>query len=717
MKADNTCYTAAQDYAARGWFVFPNPPGTKASYLGKDKDPDHRNWGMTKDPERIKKYWGKWPRANVAIPTGSDNGIWILDLDTIAGHGKDGIGNLRALEAKYGKLPETRMVETPSGGLHYYWLLPNGVIIQGSDNMLRPGIDVQAEGDMVIAPPSVRPPSKGGGSYRCLNEGTAIIHAPEWLLQLIEEARTKRDNDPDESELDPELLAAIEQDIGKGTSTKPEDNTEYRSRTQEEKEAAIDAMHNPDLPWKFGWFTRMAAIFQLSNGSEWGLRAAHRFSAISRKYNKKNTDKTWRGLRKCPTNRISAGTVFHFANKDTPGWDERFKGKWKQGDQGPGSPDDGGHHAKQQQGQRQQEDEKLESAPASSYKMKAIRWLWKNRFALGKIGLLVGLPERAKSLIVAYMAAIVTTSGNWPCKEGRSPQGRVLLLTAEDDIEDTVIPRLIAANANIEMVEIVKMVKDKNNKRRMWSIASDLPLLQRKLEQFKDVVMVIIDPMSAYFGVGKVDSYRTSDVRAVLAPLKDLAEEKQISILGVLHFNKKVDITNALLRISDSLAFGAAARHCFAAIDDTENKRRLLVRVKNNLAAEVNALSYTIDVVTVGKDADTGDIIGAPYVKWNEEHVEITTTEAMELEGGKQGRPSNPRNKAKVLLKKMLANGPVPEKTIEEAEQENDISHRTMMRAKKDLNIESIWDKQNKQWVWYPPGDKGPVEAEPEMPF
>ncbi len=46
-------------------------------------------------------------------------------------------------------------------------------------------------------------------------------------------------------------------------------------------------------------------------------------------------------------------------------------------------------------------------------------------------------------------------------------------------------------------------------------------------------------------------------------------------MLGILHFNKKTDVTNALLRISDSLAFhGATARGVYCVIDDAENDRK-----------------------------------------------------------------------------------------------------------------------------------------------
>src|SRR5262245_54144106 len=79
----------------------------------------------------------------------------------------------------------------------------------------------------------------------------------------------------------------------------------------------------------------------------------------------------------------------------------------------------------------------LESARASTYTPKAIEWLWPNRFALGKLALLVGLPDEGKGQVFCDIAARVTHGLDWPCKEGVAPQGNVILLTAEDDIEDT----------------------------------------------------------------------------------------------------------------------------------------------------------------------------------------------------------------------------------------------------------------------------------------
>jgi hypothetical protein len=94
----------------------------------------------------------------------------------------------------------------------------------------------------------------------------------------------------------------------------------------------------------------------------------------------------------------------------------------------------------------------LESVRASKIEMEAIAWLWPDRFALGKLGLIVGLPDEGKGQVLADMAARVTRGDEWPCGEGKAPQGNVVLLSAEDDPRDTVVPRLAAAGADLSRI-------------------------------------------------------------------------------------------------------------------------------------------------------------------------------------------------------------------------------------------------------------------------
>jgi putative DNA primase/helicase len=341
----------------------------------------------------------------------------------------------------------------------------------------------------------------------------------------------------------------------------------------------------------------------------------------------------------------------------------------------------------------------LASARASTFEMEAFDWLWENRFALGKLSLIVGLPDEGKGQFLSYLAAQITTGGLWPCNEGRSPLGNVLMFTDEDDPHDTVVPRLAAAGADLDRVEIVRMVRD-NNKDRIFSLLTDLELLRRKIIEVGDIKLVQIDPISAYLGIGKIDSFRTTDVRAVLAPLVNLAAELHVAIIAVMHFNKKLDVTNALLRISDSLAFGAVARGVYAIIDDAEHERKLVVRAKNNIAAKTaKTLAFRFTAREVGIDKKSSKAIWAPYIVFDPQYVDVSASEAMQAAA--DNKSPGARDAAKKLLREMLANGPALLTEIEEAADANGIASRTLFRAKGELGIIAKKSHSNNgPWTW-----------------
>jgi putative DNA primase/helicase len=348
--------------------------------------------------------------------------------------------------------------------------------------------------------------------------------------------------------------------------------------------------------------------------------------------------------------------------------------------------------------------DELRSVCATQVKMKSVEWLWPDRFAVGKLGILAGMPDEGKGQIFAFIIAMITTGGAWPCHEGVAPRGNVVLLTAEDDLSDTVVPRLAAAGADLSRVHIIRMVKcDDTQKERMFSLIADLEKLRRLIEKIGDVKLVLIDPISAYMGVKQIDSFRTNDVRSVLGPLKELAEEMRVAFLGIMHFNKKTDVTNALLRISDSLAYGAAARHVYAVINDAENKRKLFVKAKNNLAAhDQQSLAYEFDVKTVGYDEDLKKEIWAPFIKWAGEPVDVTASEAMEA--AVNSKEPFARSEAKRFLSEYLSGGPMPSKDVEEAAEANGVSRRTLYRIKTELQVVSRKEAFDGGWVWALPG-------------
>jgi hypothetical protein len=367
------------------------------------------------------------------------------------------------------------------------------------------------------------------------------------------------------------------------------------------------------------------------------------------------------------------------------------------------APDGGGEqrdHASDEIGD--DESDELVIATAANLEMCGVDWLWPGRFARGKFGLVAGLPDMGKGQIAAFIAAAVTASIALPCDEGTAPQGNVIWFNAEDGERDTVLPRLIAAGADPKRVHFVNSARI-GGEDRTFSLVTDLRLLRKAIERIGNVVLVIIDPVSAYLGVGKVDGKSATDVRGVLTPLKDMAEEVHIAVIGIAHFNKKDDIKSALLRVSDSIAYVAAARHVYAVLDDPEDKdSKLFVKAKNNLARDAKALRYGMSVKTVGHDAKLGVDINAPYIIWHPQHVEITANEAMAAVGGRTAK-----REAKEFLRERLEAGPVKSDDIlDEAKQEG-IAEKTLRSAKKELGIKSRREGGSTgTWFWELPPKK-----------
>jgi hypothetical protein len=103
---------------------------------------------------------------------------------------------------------------------------------------------------------------------------------------------------------------------------------------------------------------------------------------------------------------------------------------------------------------------------ASEIKPEKVRWLWEHRIPLGKCTLIAGEGGLGKSMVLAWIAATVSRGGEWPCAEGRSPRGSTIILSAEDDAADTIVPRLMAADADRYMIHIVPAVRREDEKGR-----------------------------------------------------------------------------------------------------------------------------------------------------------------------------------------------------------------------------------------------------------
>lgn len=128
---------------------------------------------------------------------------------------------------------------------------------------------------------------------------------------------------------------------------------------------------------------------------------------------------------------------------------------------------------------------------ASEIEPEAVQWLWPGRFPLGKTVLIAGLGGVGKSLLWCKIVAVVTQGGAWPQGEGRAVQGSVVAMAAEDDAADTLIPRLMAAGADLDRVHIVPEVRV-DGAPSTFNLERDLGRLEDLVKQIGDVKLVVI---------------------------------------------------------------------------------------------------------------------------------------------------------------------------------------------------------------------------------
>jgi hypothetical protein len=139
----------------------------------------------------------------------------------------------------------------------------------------------------------------------------------------------------------------------------------------------------------------------------------------------------------------------------------------------------------------------------------------------------------------------------------------------------------------------------------------------------------------------------------------------------------------------------------YAVIADDENKRKLLVRGKNNLAptSADKTLAYSFNVATVGHDPQTGEEIRAPHIHWFPQHIEVSASEAMQAAA--DNRSPAQIETAMHFLNDLLTEGAVEHGEVEEAAEVEKISNATLRRAAERLKIQKSKQRGVKDGKWY----------------
>jgi AAA domain len=241
----------------------------------------------------------------------------------------------------------------------------------------------------------------------------------------------------------------------------------------------------------------------------------------------------------------------------------------------------------------------LAARPAAGATPREVGWLWRPWLPKAKIVTLDGDPATGKSTMVLDLAARITKGSLMPDGSEAGGQGAVILAAAEDDLEDTVLWRLMAAGADLSQVHYI--TDD-------FTIPGDLMRLELLVAK-QAAVLVVIDVLYEYLGDG-TDSYRDQSVRAALRQVRAMAERTGATVIMLRHFTKAPG-SKAIHKGGGSIGVvGAARAGWMVAYHPEDETLRVLAPVKANLAAMPKPQGFRLM---------PHDVYPCAYVSWTGE--------------------------------------------------------------------------------------------------
>ena len=201
--------------------------------------------------------------------------------------------------------------------------------------------------------------------------------------------------------------------------------------------------------------------------------------------------------------------------------------------------------------------------------------------------------------------------------------------TAEDGLGDTIKPRLMEAEADLDRILVI------DESKQGLSLSDER--IERAIRQ-TGARLIILDPIQAYVGE-KTDMNKANEIRPMFRRLAEIAERTGCAVILIGHLNKAAGGQSAYRGLG-SIDFRAAARSVLLiGRVKREPNVRVIVHDKSSLAAEGKPIAFCLD-------PETG-------FSWIGEY-DIT---ADELLSGAGGNTATKTEQAERLILDLLADG------------------------------------------------------------
>lgn len=304
-----------------------------------------------------------------------------------------------------------------------------------------------------------------------------------------------------------------------------------------------------------------------------------------------------------------------------------------------------------------------------------VEWLWYPYIPFGKLTIIQGNPGEGKTFFAMQLAAACTNRKFLPQMEPFEPFN-MIFQTAEDGLGDTVKPRLLSAEADLERVLVID---DADN---------PLTLADERIENAireNNASLVIIDPLQAFLGANE-DMNRANEVRPIFRRLADVAQATNCAIVMIGHLNKAAG-SQSTYRGLGSIDITAVVRSLlFIGKVRTDPTTRVIVHEKSSLAPPGQSLAFSL-----------GDEKGFRWIG----AYDISAEDL--LAGGEGSKTELKQEQAAKLIEQFLSEGrKVSIAEINKEAVERGISERTVRLARNSMGDKIASERQGKDWwIWF----------------
>ena len=324
--------------------------------------------------------------------------------------------------------------------------------------------------------------------------------------------------------------------------------------------------------------------------------------------------------------------------------------------------------------------EKAEKKAVPMIRMSEVRqtevdWLWYPYIPFGKLTIIQGNPGEGKTFFAMQLAAACTNRKFLPQMEPFEPFN-MIFQTAEDGLGDTVKPRLLSAEADLERVLVID---DADN---------PLTLADERIENAireNNARLVIIDPLQAFLGAN-VDMNRANEVRPIFRRLAEVAQATNCAIVMIGHLNKASG-SQSTYRGLGSIDITAVVRSLlFIGKVRSDPTTRVIVHEKSSLAPPGQSLAFSL-----------GDEKGFRWIG----AYDISAEDL--LAGGEGSKTELKQEQAVKLIEEFLSEGrKVSIAEINKEATERGISERTVRLARNSMGDKIASQRQGKDWwIWF----------------